>query len=171
MGKNYLELMFNLNYYKNSESGATMVEFALSGALFLILISLALEGGIALWKYSLLTDGLNLITTDRAIHLDQRLGLGQNAPGCNECGDIQACAMSISELYFDRDDVQNLTLTVSQGPFPERLLTIDAEWNHPCFFCVLVGMDEFEIRVSSTVPVEQNQSMAWQRCPTLYPRF
>ena len=75
----------------SSQQGATMVEFALTIGIFLILLAFAVEGGIALWRYSLLTDGLNLITVDRAIHLEQKRGLGENAGACNDCSALQPC--------------------------------------------------------------------------------
>jgi len=144
-----------------------MVEFALSFGLFLVLISLVLEGGIAIWRWSLLTDGLNLITVDRAIHLEQRLGMGFNS-SCGGCETtIQDCANSIAENYFEGTGLP--TLTVSREPFPGSMITIDAEWINPCFFCSLVGLGGFTIRASSTIPVEQSQSIAHYRCPGTYP--
>ncbi len=160
----------------SDEKGATMVEFALSLILFLAILAVIIDGGVGIWRYSILTETVNLVTVDRSIHLTQPWGLARELgataacnSGCQE-SDIIACAEEIAETRissFTSLDPTQFTFSVDALSFDSvgvGRLTLNATWNTPTFLAVLIGFNEFAISTSGTTAIEISQDIADGRC-------
>ena len=115
-----------------------------------------------------------MVAVDRAIHLEKAEGLGQTAAGCGTCGQLQLCAENTLNSYFQNSMAQSIPVSVTiADPQPfvtaaANMITLNASWETPCFFCSLLGWNNFQITAASTVSIEQSQNIAWQRCPNEY---
>ncbi len=163
------------------ECGATIVEFALAILAFMMLLGLIVDGGIAIWRYSALTETINLVTVDRSIHLTQPWGLaGPNefnvtdciSPGGCSTGTLENCA---KELVLARlqsfTKVNDANMIVRINDFPTNIrdrlvipLSITATWDADCYFCGLIGMSSFQISATGETIVEAAPSTVEARC-------
>jgi len=158
------------------ERGATMVEFALVTILLFMMIGIMVDGGVAIWRYSILTDRWNEVVVDRSIHLDQEWGFAADYGVACGCGGpaIADCSADlvyarINELTsISRGDISTDLIRLS---FPDHnlgSLEMSVTWDAGCWFCPLIGLDTLTISTSGTSPIQGNKESAEARCPGQY---
>jgi len=156
-------------------------QFALAIMAFMLLLGIIVDGGVAIWRHSSLTETINLVTVDRSIHLTQPWGLaGPNQFNVGSCtvpsscggGGLAECArdLVVARLgSFTTADPDDFTITVNN--FPGNIhqtqlvpLSITAVWSADCYFCGLIGMDTFDITATGETTIEVPASTIAARC-------
>lgn len=165
---------FNFSKYANS-IGATMLEFCLTFLFLLMVIGLIVEGGLAIWRHSMLTETLALTAVDRSIHLERNRGLAKDfSSTVCEAGtcDLTACAKDLIFLRISSltgIDVNSLQVTIDE---PNNLLqdyklelTMTANWDTPCYLCGLFGKSSLPMSAIAYAPLEASKTEGLLRCP------
>lgn len=157
---------------REAEAGATMVEFTLSIFVLFGLFALIFDGGLGVWKYTVLTDSLARVTSDRAIHVEANAGLATQlgVGGCGSCGGVEACVSNLAEaLIAQRYPADGVNFRVSfpeEGPagsiLQRRFIKVDAEWPLSCVFCSVFNQS-ITLRASETKLLELSETFVQRK--------
>lgn len=142
-------------YYglRNSQTGASMPEFALSFPIIILMISFLIDAGLYLFQNALLTDATAALNRQITVALGQR----DNLLNAN-CLDLQTAASAVRAnvtsatpvLYKDMTFEMGLTSGNAANPSPYRLISLVGAVPFRCLSCKFFDLAQVGLTIGST---------------------